>query len=101
MKVSEIKKIIESIVNDGTGIVYDDDGSGCGGPGYLEPETLTEMLQKGEFDDAAIVKFDEELATNAFAHTSCRWQESDSDLIQIEFNFSENGYHLIAWIWAI
>lgn len=97
MTTKEIKKIIEAIINDSSGVVCDDDGNGCGGPGYLNPDTLILMLDTGDFDDAVEVDFDIVAAKKAFL-SQCKF-DKDTKWIQIEFNHSNNGYYQFAWVW--
>ena len=95
----EIKRMLKAIANDGCGIISDDEGSGCAGPGFINSETILEMLDNGDFDDAIIVNFDEDMAREAFQDL-CEFVE-DTEWTQIEFNQHDNGYCQIAWIWEV
>lgn len=96
METEKIKEIIENIVNDGSGIICTDRGSGSGGPGYADSEELRRMLDAGAFEDARVVDFDESLARDSFAG-QCEYDE-DTEWIQIEFNDGDLWCQ-IAWIW--
>jgi len=95
----KIKKMLQAIANDGCGIISDDEGSGCGGPGYIDSDTINEMLNNGDFDDAVIVDFDEDMARSAHS-TLCEFDEG-TEWAQIEFNRHDDGYYQIAWIWTV
>ena len=97
MTSEQIKNILTGIANDQCGIILNDAGSGSAGPGYAGPDMIIEMLENGDFEDATVVDFDEELARDSFAG-QCEFDE-DTDWTQIEFNFRDNGYRQIAWIW--
>ena len=97
MTSEQIKNILTGIANDQCGIILNDLGSGSAGPGYAGSDMIVEMLENGDFEDATVVDFDEELTRNSFAG-QCEFDE-DTDWTQIEFNFSGNGYRQIAWIW--
>lgn len=96
-----IKIMIENIIGDGSGIVYDDIGQGCGGPGFAGPDTLQDMLDTGCFDDAVKVPYDKATLKSAV------WDEVAIDIdgtiwTQIEFNFSDSDdYYMIAWVWDV
>ncbi|MFX0200516.1 MAG: hypothetical protein ACFFCW_30730 [Candidatus Hodarchaeota archaeon] len=95
----DIKKIIKRIIDDQVGMIYTDAGNGSGGPGFAEPDTLQEMLDLGNFDDAEIVDFDRELFEDAAGGIA---SVDDTEWVQIEFNWSDetqNPYHQIGWIW--
>ena len=98
MKTEQIKMMIEAIIRDGSGIVYTDVGSGCGGSGFLYGETLQDMLEFGNFDDAIAVDMDASLAVDSFAG-QCEFDRT-TDWTQIEYSYGDNGYNQIAWIWA-
>jgi len=46
-----VTEIVEAIIADGCGVYTTDGGNGCGGPGYLDPDTLQDMLEAEELDD--------------------------------------------------
>jgi len=101
MKTVQIKEIIEQIINDGSCMVYTDEGSGAGGPGVAEGDILTEMLQDNTFDDAKKDKLDLRRAKTTFADVGVSF-EPGTDWIQIKFNISDdNQYSNIAWIPSI
>ena len=99
MKASDIKAAIEGIIGDGAGIVYTDDGSGSGGPGYASPDCLRGMIDTGSFDDAVVVALDLDLARDSFA-SQCAF-DAGTDWTQIEYDYGDNGYRQIAWIWSV
>ena len=99
MRADQIKQAVESIINDGAGIIFTADGSGSGGPGYADPDTLREMIDNGDFDDAAVVDMDVQLARDSFAG-QCEF-DPDTDWTQIECNYGDNGYRQIMWIWEV
>ena len=98
MKTEQIKMMIASIIHEGSGVVYTDEGSGSGGPGFADAETLQDMLDIGAFDDAIAVDMDESLAIDSFAN-QCEF-DKDTDWTQIEYSYDDNGYNQIAWIWS-
>lgn len=100
MKTYKIKQLIKEICRDGAGIVTTDNGNGSGGPGFVEPDTLSELLSAGEFDDAEQVAFDESLARESFGLVGVDY-DADTAWIQIEFSRNNDGYHHIAWIWDL
>jgi hypothetical protein len=97
MRNEQVKKTIEAIINDGSGMIYTDDGSGSGGPGYADGDTLREMMDRGDFDDAVVVEMDEALARDSFAG-QCEYDE-DTEWTQIEYGYGDNNYRRIGWIW--
>lgn len=97
MTTEQIKNILIGIVNDQCGIILNDKGSGSAGPGYAGPDMIAKMLENGDFEDTEVVDFDAELARDSFAG-QCEFDKA-TEWTQIEFNFGENGYRLIAWIW--
>jgi len=98
MTTAQIIQAIENIISDGAGMVYTDDGSGCGGPGYLDADSLRGGIDTGTFDDAVVVDMDAELARDSFAG-QCEFDE-DTEWTQIEYGYGDNGYRQISWIWA-
>ena len=101
MKTQKIKRLIRNIIQDNTGIIYNDTGNGAGGPGFADPDTLQEMLAAGNFDDAIEVACD----INALRDSICDGVAVDidgTDWRQIEFNYSDcTDYNMIAWIWEV
>jgi hypothetical protein len=102
MNTAEIKNILKDIIEDDCGLVYTDAGNGSGGPGYADNATLLEMLESGNFEDAALVPTNKKLLRETYAlvgaplYTKTRW-------FQIEFAWGDgpNPYHKIAWIWQV
>jgi len=100
MTTKKIKLMLNTIAASGSGIVYTDIGSGCGGPGFLDSDFLRDLiLDGGQFDDAVMGDLDLDLARDSFEH-QCEFDD-DTDWVQIEYAFGDNGYHQIAWIWSV
>jgi len=99
MKTEQIKMMIASIIHEGSGVVYTDEGSGSGGPGFADAETLQDMLDIGAFDDATQVPMDFNLARSSFAH-QCEFDRT-TVWIQIAYSVRSLGYNQIAWICAV
>jgi hypothetical protein len=95
----EIKSIIESIISDNSGMLYTDAGGGSGGLGYADSETLREMLEAGDFDDAEQVELDHGLCLNTFFSAIGGQFDHGAAWVQIEFDRGENNYRVIGWIW--
>lgn len=94
-----IKSRIREIADNGFGMVYDDVGSGCAGPGYADPDTLIRMLEAGDFDNAEIVKLEEDRAEEAFGMVGLDYW-AGANYLQLEFaGIVDTGYCQVFWIW--
>jgi hypothetical protein len=50
-----IESMIKAIIADGCGVYTNDAGNGCGGPGFLGPQELEEMLEADDFAEFEII----------------------------------------------
>ena len=91
----DIKKTLKNMAKYGEGIILNDAGSGSGGPNFGD---IMEMMDAGDFDDAEFIQLDKDLLRDTAEALDVEINDTD-DWRQIEFNFGDNNYRQIGWVY--
>jgi hypothetical protein len=94
----DINARITEIIAEGAGLVTDDQGSGCAGPGYLDAETLDDMQSSDAFIDAYQMSLNITRAMDAFRSLEIKFDPT-TNWVQVEIGSNTQGWSQIAWIW--
>lgn len=97
--MNAIEMMVQAIADDGCGIVYDDAGSGCAGPGYAGPDTIREMLVLGDLRGAVVEPLDEARMCAAFRAAGVALDRG-TQWLQVSTPAPHPGaYRKTFWIW--
>lgn len=99
MNSINIKNMVQAIALDNSGIVYNDDGNGCAGPGYANSQCLQDMLDAGDFDEAEIEPLNVALMAESFKAAGAAL-DHDTDWVQVRFAQADD-YSQVCWIWEV
>lgn len=99
MTAQKIKNMVKAISDNNCGVVYNDSGNGCAGPGYADSQCLQDMLDAGDFDAAEIEQLDADLMATSFK-TAEVTLDSNTRWMQVRFAQADD-YSQVCWIWEV
>jgi hypothetical protein len=96
----QIVPMVEQIAREGCGIVFDNTGNGAGDPGILNPITIDEMIENGDFEKFYLELLDDDRRKRAFEYARSPQPDPDTTWYQI-WGWVGDDTIMTAWIWRV
>ena len=99
-----VAELMRDIADDGCYIYTNDDGSGCGGPGDLSPDEISDMLADGRAEEYCIVDTPTDAETDLL-HISMAAHNFDAKTYPTQWIIAmrqdDDGYQHYLYLWEI